>query len=64
MLDVVICGAQVADGSGAPLRPADVGVKDGVITEIGTVTDEAVTTIDASGLVAEHRGRVPGRIGA
>ncbi|HEY6789337.1 MAG TPA: D-aminoacylase [Trebonia sp.] len=51
MLDVVIRGAQVADGSGAPLRPADVGVKDSVITEIGTITDEAVTTIDASGLV-------------
>ena len=52
MFDVIIRGARVADGSGAPLRQADVGVTDGVITAIGPIHGEpAVTTIDASGLV-------------
>jgi N-acyl-D-amino-acid deacylase len=51
MLDVIIRGAQVADGSGTALRTADVGIKDGAITAIGAISDEAATTIDAGGLV-------------
>src|SRR5438105_2801227 len=33
--DVVIRGGTVVDGTGAPARSADVGITDGVITEIG-----------------------------
>ncbi len=50
-LDIVIRGAQVADGSGGQLRRADVGIKDGIVTAIGDIDDAAVTTINAEGLV-------------
>ncbi|MER7900763.1 D-aminoacylase [Streptomyces sp. NPDC096046] len=51
MLDHVITGATVVDGTGAPGYTADIGVKDGRIAVIGRVTEEARTTEDASGLV-------------
>ncbi|MFD5146588.1 amidohydrolase family protein [Streptomyces sp. NPDC058401] len=54
MLDHLIKGATVVDGTGAPARVADVGIRDGriaVIAEPGTVTEEATTTEDATGLV-------------
>ncbi|WP_217243109.1 amidohydrolase family protein [Streptomyces sp. AC555_RSS877] len=51
MLDHVIEGATVVDGTGAPAYVADVGVRDGRIAAIGTVTEEARTTEDAHGLV-------------
>lgn len=52
MLDVVIRGGDLADGSGGPLRRADVGIRDGTIVEIGTIADDAAkATIDARGLV-------------
>ena len=37
--DVVIRGGTVVDGTGAPGRPADVAVTDGVVTEIGDRLD-------------------------
>ena len=52
MLDVVIKGAMVVDGSGQPGRRADVGIRDGRIVAVGTVEDDARETIDADGLVA------------
>ncbi len=52
MLDVVIRGAKVVDGTGAPARTADVGVRDGRITVVGAVDEPAVRTIGADGLVA------------
>jgi N-acyl-D-aspartate/D-glutamate deacylase len=51
MLDLVVKGAEVVDGSGAPRRRADVGVRDGRIVEIGSITDAAARTIDADGRV-------------
>jgi N-acyl-D-aspartate/D-glutamate deacylase len=51
MHDLVIKGAVVADGTGAPLRSADVAVKDGRIAEVGRITGAATETIDADGLV-------------
>ncbi|MFF7869075.1 amidohydrolase family protein [Streptomyces qaidamensis] len=51
MLDHVIKGATVVDGTGAPGRTADVGIRDGRIAFVGTVTEESRTTEDARGLV-------------
>ena len=52
MLDVVVRGGQVADGSGAPLYAADIGITGDSIVRIGNIDDEdGRTSIDASGLV-------------
>ncbi len=51
MLDVVIKGATVVDGTGAPGYRADVAVQDGRVVTVGPVDDAASETIDADGLV-------------
>ena len=51
MLDTVIKGGNVVDGTGAPARQADVGIRSGVVVEIGKINEEAAETIDADGLV-------------
>jgi N-acyl-D-aspartate/D-glutamate deacylase len=51
MLDVAIRGGDVVDGTGAPPVSADVGIRDGRVVEIGTLSDSAHTTIDAGGRV-------------
>ena len=51
MLDVLIQGATVVDGSGSPGRPADVGVRDGRVVAVGSVDEAAAQTINADGLV-------------
>lgn len=54
MLDLVIHGGLLADGSGAPARAADIGVRDGriaVVAEPGAITEDATEAIDATGLV-------------
>ena len=48
--DTIIKGGRVVDGSGLPMRVADVGIKDGVITDVGRL-DGARRTIAADGLV-------------
>src|SRR5437588_9154616 len=49
MHDLVIRGGSVADGSGAPLRTADVAITDGIVTEVGRVDGPASRDIDADG---------------
>jgi N-acyl-D-amino-acid deacylase len=49
MLDVVIRGGTVVDGTGVAPYTADVGVAGGVITEIGSVTSAAREVLDADG---------------
>ncbi|UPZ29663.1 D-aminoacylase [Streptomyces sp. LRE541] len=51
MLDHLIRGARVVDGSGGPAFVGDVGIRDGRIAVVGAVTEEARTSEDASGLV-------------
>jgi dihydroorotase/N-acyl-D-amino-acid deacylase len=51
-LDLVIRGGTLVDGSGAPRRRADVGVRGDSIVAIGDLTQaRAKRTLDASGLV-------------
>ena len=51
MLDVLIRAATVVDGTGAPGRRADVGIRDGRIAVVGAATEEATEVIDGTGLV-------------
>ena len=51
MLDLVIHGADVLDGTGAPRRRLDVGVRDGRIAAIGAALGPARRVIDAGGAV-------------
>ena len=52
LLDVVIRGGMVIDGTGNPRYIADVGVSDGRVSFIGTIKSErARSVIDATGLV-------------
>jgi N-acyl-D-aspartate/D-glutamate deacylase len=51
MVDLVIKGGTVIDGTGAPARTADVAITDGTIVAVGRVTDPAMRTVDADGLL-------------
>jgi N-acyl-D-aspartate/D-glutamate deacylase len=51
MLDLLIRGGTVVDGTGAGPRTADVGIRDGHVVEVGRVDDAATDTIDADGCV-------------
>jgi N-acyl-D-amino-acid deacylase len=52
MLDLVIAGGEVVDGSGAPRVRADIGVRNGLIVEVGDLAGSAARRrVDASGRV-------------
>ncbi len=51
MLDSVIKGGTIVDGTGTEPYVADVGIRNGRIVEVGDVTDDAGTGFDAAGLL-------------
>jgi N-acyl-D-aspartate/D-glutamate deacylase len=51
MLDLKITGGRLVDGTGAPPRSGDVGVRDGRIVALGSVDEDARETLDAAGRV-------------
>ncbi len=51
MLDELIKGGTVVDGTGAVPRLADVGIRDGRIVEIGDITTAATTVTDATNML-------------
>jgi N-acyl-D-aspartate/D-glutamate deacylase len=56
--DTIIKGGRVVDGSGLPMRTADVGIKDGIVTDVGHLSN-AKQVIDADGLLV-----IPGIVDA
>src|SRR3712207_2623693 len=57
MLDLLLTGGTVIDGTGAPARRADIGIRGDRIAALGEVTEPAAHTLDVSG-----RGVAPGFI--
>ncbi|HXY90841.1 MAG TPA: amidohydrolase family protein [Acidimicrobiia bacterium] len=49
--DLVVRGATVVDGSGAPPFTADVAVRDGRVTDVGRVDEHGAEELDADGAV-------------
>lgn len=51
MVDCILRGGQVVDGTGAPARTADVAIADGRVVAVGRVDESARAEIDVDGLV-------------
>ncbi|HZT67849.1 MAG TPA: amidohydrolase family protein [Acidimicrobiales bacterium] len=51
MLDLLVTGATVLDGTGAPARTADVGLSHGRVASVGPTDEPAQARLDATGLM-------------
>ncbi len=51
MIDLIVRGGLVVDGTGDPARHADVGIDDGRVVALGEVTESSTRVIDATGCV-------------
>jgi N-acyl-D-aspartate/D-glutamate deacylase len=51
MLDELIQGGTVIDGTGAPARLADVGIRDGRVVAVGDIDEPARSVVDATGMM-------------
>jgi N-acyl-D-amino-acid deacylase len=52
MLDTKIQGAKIVDGTGAPAKMGDIGIRDGLIVAVGEVSEDAREVIEAGGALA------------
>jgi N-acyl-D-aspartate/D-glutamate deacylase len=50
-LDLIVRGGTVVDGTGAPARTADVGVRDGKVVTVDKIDGGAARVLDADGLL-------------
>ncbi|HKI75499.1 MAG TPA: amidohydrolase family protein [Pseudomonadales bacterium] len=50
-MDLIIRNGRVVDGSGLPAFVGDIGITDGRIVRIGSITETAATEIDAAGKI-------------
>lgn len=52
MFDIILTGGEIADGTGRPAYPADIGIKGDQIVAIGALTDiDAATKLDVTGRI-------------